>query len=162
MLVSVSSPFGMVRRIRGAGLRRWTVKRKVFRSLTRRKNEIGIKECDGFEAVIKERIYNVYRSDYNTVHIIDPATGMSVFNYHTSELLEMDAAKAAVEKFCKTGYSLNRFQEMVKTEEYKTFVDMFDAFELAWELGEELGQTYCQECGEGLNWKEDYEDIDSL
>ena len=66
MLVSVSSPFGMVRRIRGAGLRRWTVKRKVFRSLTRRKNEIGIKECDGFEAVIKERIYNVYRSDYST------------------------------------------------------------------------------------------------
>lgn len=26
----------------------------------------------------------------------------------------------------------------------------------------ELGQTYCQECGEGLNWKEDYEDIGSL
>lgn len=134
------------------------IKRKVFRSLTRRNNEMGIKELDGFEVEIGERRYNVYRSGYNTVHIVDPATGRSIFKCHVTEISEMNAAKTAVKEFYRTGDSLNRFLEMTKTEEYKTFVDIFDAFEHAWELGEELGQTYCQECGEGLNWKEDYED----
>ena len=48
----------------------------------------------------------------------------------------MNAAKAAVKEFYRTGDSLNRFLEMTKTEEYKTLVDIFDAFELAWELEE--------------------------
>ena len=91
------------------------IKRKVFRSLTRRNNEMGIKELDGFEAGIGERRYNVYRSGYNTVHIVDPATGRSIFKCHVTEISEMNAAK---------------------TEEYKTLVDIFDAFEHAWELEE--------------------------
>ncbi len=38
-----------------------TIKRKVFHSMIRRNNEIGIKEHDGFEVEIRERTYNVYR-----------------------------------------------------------------------------------------------------
>ena len=114
------------------------IKRKVFRSLTRRNNEIGIKEVNGFEAEIGERRYNVYRNGYNTVHIVDPATGRSIFNCHVTEISDMNAAKAAVKEFYRTGDSLNRFLEMTKTEEYKTLVDIFDAFELAWELEEGL------------------------
>ena len=112
------------------------IKRKVFRSLTRRNNEMGIKELDGFEVEIGERRYNVYRSGYNTVHIVDPATGRSIFKCHVTEISEMNAAKTAVKEFYRTGDSLNRFLEMTKTEEYKTLVDIFDAFEHAWELEE--------------------------
>ena len=118
------------------------IKRKVFRSLTRRNNEMGIKELDGFEAEIGERRYNVYRNGYNTVHIVDPATGRSIFNCHVTEISDMNTAKAAVKEFYRTGDSLNRFLEMTKTEEYKTFVDIFDAFELAWELEEGLKEQW--------------------
>ena len=118
------------------------IKRKVFRSLTRRNNEIGIKEVNGFEAEIGERRYNVYRNGYNTVHIVDPATGRSIFNCHVTEISDMNAAKAAVTEFYRTGDSLNRFLEMTKTEEYKTLVDIFDAFELAWELEEGLKEQW--------------------
>ena len=118
------------------------IKRKVFRSLTRRNNEMGIKELDGFEAEIGERRYNVYRNGYNTVHIVDPATGRSIFNCHVTEISDMNTAKAAVKEFYRTGDSLNRFLEMTKTEEYKTFVDIFDAFEHAWELEEGLKEQW--------------------
>ncbi len=118
------------------------IKRKVFRSLTRRNNEIGIKEVNGFEAEIGERRYNVYRNGYNTVHIVDPATGRSIFNCHVTEISDMNTAKAAVKEFYRTGDSLNRFLEMTKTEEYKTLVDIFDAFELAWELEEGLKEQW--------------------
>ena len=110
------------------------MKRKVFHSMIRRNNEIGIKECDGFEVEIRERVHNVYRNEYGTVHIVDPATGRAIFNYHPAEMPEMDAAKTVVKEFCGEDYSLNRFLEMIKTEEYKVYVDIFDAFELAWEL----------------------------
>ena len=118
------------------------IKRKVFRSLTRRNNEMGIKELDGFEAEIGERRYNVYRNGYNTVHIVDPATGRSIFNCHVTEISDMNTAKAAVKEFYRTGDSLNRFLEMTKTEEYKTLVDIFDAFEHAWELEEGLKEQW--------------------
>ncbi len=118
------------------------IKRKVFRSLTRRNNEMGIKELDGFEVEIGERRYNVYRSGYNTVHIVDPATGRSIFSCHVTEISEMNAVKAAVKEFYRYSSSLNRFLEMTKTEEYKTLVDIFDAFELAWELEEGLKEQW--------------------
>lgn len=118
------------------------IKRKVFRSLTSRNNEIGIKEFDGFEVEIGERTYNVYRNGYNMVHIVDPATGRSIFKCHATEISEMNAAKTAVKEFYRTGDSLNRFLEMTKTEEYKTFVNIFNAFELAWELEEGLKKQW--------------------
>lgn len=119
-----------------------TIKRKVFRSLTCRNNEMGIKELDGFEVEIGERRYNVYRSGYNTVYILDPATGRSIFKCHVTEISEMNAAKTAVKEFCRYSNSQDRFLEMTKTEEYKTFVDIFDAFELAWELEEGLKEQW--------------------
>lgn len=118
------------------------MKRKVFHSMIRRNNEIGIKECDGFEVEIRERTYNVYRNEDDTVYIVDPATGRAIFIYHPDEMPEMDAAKAVVKEFCREVYSLNRFLEMTKTEEYKTFVDIFDALELAWELEESLKRQW--------------------
>lgn len=113
------------------------MKRKVFRSMIRRDNEIGIKEHDGFEVEIRERTCNVYRNEYGEVHIVDPATGRSFFCIHSAETQEMDAAKAAVKELCKEGISLHKFLEIIKTEKYKTFVDIFDALELAWELERE-------------------------
>ena len=59
-----------------------------------------------------------------------------------TEISDMNAAKAAVKEFYRTGDSLNRFLEMTKTEEYKTLVDIFDAFELAWELEEGLKEQW--------------------
>ncbi len=50
----------------------------------------------------------------------------------------MDAVKIAVKEFCREDYSLNMFLETTMTEKYRTFVDIFDAFELAWELEEGL------------------------
>lgn len=114
------------------------MKRTLFHSIIRIKNGMAIIEHDGFEFELNGRKFNAYRAEYGAVCIIDPETGRSLFDYEADDKLDVEAVRTTIDVLKRKDNLLDSFEKTTNTERYKTYKEMFKAFETGWALEEKL------------------------
>lgn len=116
------------------------MKGKVFYTLIHKRNFSGIKQVEGYEFAINgNKFYGYISSESNKAYIIDPETGLSIYDYPIVEECQgINTIKYAIDRLTEDGYILEAFEKERDTEKYGLMQETFRSYLHASELEEKL------------------------
>lgn len=116
------------------------MKRKVFYSIMKKDDIVGIREQYGYELKIDGEKFNAYKNRRDgRVYIVDPRNGIALTNDYPdwSEDIptDIELIGKAKEKLIKSGI-LKKWKEYREKESYQLTIQMFEAYKKAESLRE--------------------------
>jgi len=129
------------------------IKRKIFYSVIRENNVVGLRKQDGYEIAVDGIKFNAYKSVIDDrVYILDPKNGIAVFTYSddtdTDTLLPHEYIEKAKDEFIKRG-KFERWKEQCDKESYQLTNKVFNAYKKAESLREQQRELVQKEIEEG-------------
>lgn len=109
------------------------MKRKMFYSVVREKDIVGLRKQDGYEITVDGIRFNAYISNIDDrVYILDPKNGISIFAYSDDAdiLLHHELIEKAKDEFMKQEI-FEKWKEMRNKESYRLTFKMFNAYKKA-------------------------------